>query len=149
MPAIALALSLVCVGGGTAVKPDVATVSGSQSGSYDYGRGEYSGSSNATIVGKRTQGYADQVDLELNGDRGRIRLPRVVLPVVHGGDGGWFELKDVQATDRTIDASAAINFLNHPKIHIDRLTGSISIAGKSGTYVGSCDAVDPNAQRKF
>ena len=149
MPAVALALSLVCMGGGTAIKPNVATVSGSQSGTYDYGRGGYSGSSSATIVGRRTQDYADQVDVELNGSNGRIRLPRVVLPTIHGGDGGWFELKHLRVTDRAIEGSAGVNFISHPKVHIDQLTGSISIAGRAGTYVGSCEAVDRDAQRKF
>jgi len=155
MPAVALALSLACIGGGTAVKPEQTTIDGTESGSFDYrqglahGQGSFQGTSTDTITGARAQGYADQVDVELNGSTGRIRLPRVVLPVLHGGAGGWFELKDLQITDRIIEASAAVNFVNHPKVHIDRVTGSISIAGRQGTFVGTCEAVDPNAQRKF
>lgn len=143
------AILLVCMGGGTAIKPDSATVSGSHSGSYDYGRGQYSGSSYGTVTGTRAQGYTDQVDVELTGDSGKIRLPRVVLPVVRGGDNGWFELRDVEMSDRAIEAKAAINFINRPKVHIDRMTGTISISGKSGTFVGKCQKVEQGAAPQF
>ena len=143
------AILLVCLGGGTAVKPDSATVSGSHSGSYDYGRGQYSGSTYGTVTGTRTQDYADQVDIEFNGSAGKIRLPRVVLPIFRGGENGWFELRDLEMNDRAIQANAAINFLNRPKVHIDRMTGTISITGKSGTFVGKCQKVEPSAQRQF
>lgn len=72
-----------------------------------------------------------------------------MLPPIHGGSDGWFKLKDVKVTDRAITASAAVNFMNNPKVHIDRMTGTISINGKAGSYSGQCQAMDPNAQRKF
>lgn len=143
------AILLVCMGGGTAIKPDSATVSGSHSGSYDYGRGQYSGSSQGTVTGIRAQGYADQVDVELTGSEGKIRLPRVVLPILRGGENGWFELRDLEIDDRVIQAKAAINFINRPKVHIDRMTGTISISGKSGTFMGKCQKVEPAAERQF
>ena len=157
MPALTAALMLACVGGGTAIKPDSATISGSNSGttsgSYDYGRGQYSGSYggsfDGTVTGTRAQDYSDQVDVEINGIEGRIRLPRVVLPLVHGGDDGWFKLKKLEITDRAIDASARVNFINHPKVHIDRVKGTISITGREGNYTGRCEAVEASAQRKF
>ena len=76
-------------------------------------------------------------------------MPRTMLPPIHCGSDGWFKLNNVRVTDRAITASAGINFLNSPKVHIDRLTGTISINGKAGSYTGQCEAVDPNAQRKF
>jgi len=148
MVATAAAILLVCMGGGTAIKPDSATVSGSQSGSYDYGRGQYNGTTSGTITGTRAQGYTDQVDVELNGSAGKIRLPRVVLPLLRGGEDGWFDLRDIEMSDRTIEAKAAINFMNRPKVHIDRMTGTISIAGKSGTFVGKCQKVEAQ-ERQF
>jgi hypothetical protein len=149
MPGTVLALALVCMGGGTAIKQVETTVSGSNSGTYNYGGGNYSGSYSGTVSGTRAQGYADQVDIELQDGSGRIRLPRVVLPVLHGGDGGWFELQKLRVTDREIEASAAVNFINKPKVHIDRLTAIISITGKAGTFTGRCQAVEAQAERKF
>jgi hypothetical protein len=111
----------------------------------------YSGSGygNSTVYVPRQQGFEDQVDLKLfNGDD-RIRLPRTMLPPIHGGDGGWFKLKDVVADARTIKAKAAVNFMNNPNIYVDRMTGTITISGKAGSYSGQCDVVPVDAQAKF
>lgn len=153
MLAVMLALTLACGGGGTAVKPDARTVQGSSnvSGSYDYGRGQFDGTAthSGTVYGTRQQGYADQVDIELTDAGGRIRLPRVTLPIIRGGEDGWFALKDLQITDRAIDAKAGVNFINNPKIHIDRVTGTISINGKNGDYAGQCRKVDVSQRAQF
>lgn len=133
MPAIA-ALALVCMGGGTAIK---------------HTQAEISGDLDLAVQGTRAQDYGDQVDVELSDSGGRIRLPRIVLPIAHGGSGGWFELKNLSVSDRVIEGSAAVNFINKPKVHIDRGTGTISITGKGGTYVGRCERVDTTAERKF
>lgn len=133
-------LNLTCGGGGSANKVAVANA---------YGWNSYGGSSQATVWGSRSQGFADQVDVRLFSGDDRIRMPRTMLPPIHGGSDGWFKLKNVKVTERAITASAGINFLNNPKIHIDRLTGTISINGRAGSYTGQCEAVDPNAQRKF
>jgi len=142
---------LICGGGGTANKPSIATYHGSSSASGLVGGDIVSldGSSSGTITTLRQQDYADQVDVRLFSGDDRIRLPRTILPPIHGGSDGWFELTNVKVTDRVITASAGINFMNHPKVHIDRLTGTISINGKAGSYTGQCVAVDPNAQRRF
>ena len=145
----ALALVLVCVGGGTALKPDNATVSGSQSGSYDYGRGQYNGTFQSSVNGTRAEGYADQVDVEFLDGEGRIRLPRSVLPALRGGENGWFRLRDLSISDRVIEAQASVNFINKPRVHIDRTTGTISINGMNGSFVGRCERVDPGTERQF
>lgn len=153
MLAIMTMLVLVCGGGGTAVKPDVRSVDGSAnfSGQYNYGQGNFSGSSDysGTVYGTRERGYTDQVDVEIGDDSGRIRLPRVTLPIIRGGEGGWFELKNLSITDRAIDGNAAINIINKPKVHIDRVTGTISITGKNGDFNGQCRRVETEAQKQF
>jgi hypothetical protein len=72
-----------------------------------------------------------------------------MLPGIHGGQEGWFKLKDVVADVREIHASAAVNFINNPKVYIDRVTGTISISGKAGDYAGECQVIDANAAPKF
>lgn len=72
-----------------------------------------------------------------------------MLPPMHGGKDGWFRLKNVSADARSIKASAAVNFMNSPKVFIDRVTGSISISGKAGDFTGQCQAMDVNAPAKF
>lgn len=128
-------LNRTCVGGGTANKPRMATI--------------YGGGGSINLVGQRQQGFEEQVDIRLfNGDD-RIRMPRTMLPGLRGGSEGWFKLKGVIADARTIRASAAVNMLNNPKVFIDRVTGTISISGKSGDYSGQCQAFDESAPPKF
>src|SRR5688572_115310 len=129
-------LNLTCFGGGTANKMTMsrahtnANVFGSVGGTH------YSGSGNATtnVYGQRQQGFEDQVDIRLFGGDDRIRMPRTMLPPIRGGEGGWFKLKKVEADARSIRASAAVNLMNNPEVHIDRVTGSISISGKAGDF---------------
>jgi hypothetical protein len=72
-----------------------------------------------------------------------------MLPPLHGGTDGWFKLKNVKTDERTIRAEAAVNFMNHPKVYIDRVTGTISISGKAGDYSGQCEVLEASAPAKF
>jgi len=144
-------LELTCFGAGTANKVKVATISTNTYESGTVGTTSYSGSGygSGTVTSQRQQDFSDQVDIRLfNGDD-RIRLPRTLLPPLHGGDGGWFKLKKVVVDARSIRASAAINFINSPKVFIDRVTGTISISGKAGDYTGQCQVIDAGALPKF
>ena len=144
-------LNLTCMGGGTANKVTVTNVYGSTSGSGSVGTTpySYSGSGNATAYGHRHQGFADQVDIRLFGGDDRIRMPRTMLPPIHGGNDGWFRLKEVVADARSVRAKVAVNFMNSPKLFIDRVTGTISISGKAGDFAGQCEAVSGDAPTKF
>jgi len=134
-------LNLVCMGAGSANKATSAQVFG-WNGNGNFG--------SANIIGNRAVPYEDQVNLWVEGGEGRVRLPRTLLPPLHGGEDGWFELKSVKVTSDAITGSVGINFANHPKLHIDRRTGRISIAGKAGDYAGVCTKFDPESvQRAF
>jgi hypothetical protein len=129
-------LNLACSGGGTANKAASATAWGSNGESVN-------------VLGQRQQDFGDQVDIRLFAGDDRIRMPRTMLPPLHGGDDGWFKLKNVQADERSIRASAAVNFMNNPKVFIDRVTGTISISGKAGDFTGQCQVIDQKAAPKF
>lgn len=144
-------LELTCFGAGTANKATTATAnsSGQFSGMAGSTAISGSGSGSTTVVVPRQQGFSDQVDIRLfNGDD-RIRMPRTMLPLIRGGSGGWFKLKKVVADARTVRASAAVNFMNNPKVFIDRVTGTISISGKAGDYSGQCQIIDATAPARF
>ena len=128
-------LNLTCGGGGTANKASSSTA--------------WIGGQSINIVSQRHQGFEDQVDIRLFSGDDRIRLPRTMLPPMHGGDGGWFRMKNVQADARSIRASVMVNFINKPKVYIDRVTGLISISGKAGDFTGHCQAVAADAPAKF
>lgn len=144
-------LNLTCGGGGTANKATATTAysSGYASGMVGTTPVSGSGSSTTTIYGMRKQGFEDQVDIRLFGGDDRIRLPPTMLPPLHGGTDGWFKLKNVKTDERTIRAEAAVNFMNHPKVYIDRVTGTISISGKAGDYSGQCEVLEASAPAKF
>jgi hypothetical protein len=144
-------LNLTCLGAGEANKTTAHTAfsTGSASGFVGTTLVSGSGSSTTTVYGTRQQGFSDQVDVRLFAGDDRIRMPRTMLPAFHGGDDGWFRLKNVTADARAIHAEVAVNFLNHPKVYIDRVTGTISISGKAGDYSGECQVIDPAAPAKF
>lgn len=130
-------LDLMCFGGGSANKASVATA---------WGFGNFGGlatSSTATVVGQRSQGFADQVSLFVEGDQGRVRMPRTMLPAIRGGENGWFKLKDLEIRPNEITASVAVSAFNNPKLRLDRYTGAISISGKSGDFAGECQRFNP------
>lgn len=149
-------LNLLCFGGGSANKSTYTTVdgtssmSGTVSSNGNFASFDGSGTSSATIMGQRSQGFEDQVSLRIQAQEGRVRMPRTMLPVIRGGEDGWFKLKDIQIKPNEITASVAVNVLNNPKLRLDRYTGSISISGKAGDYSGRCRRFDPEQmQRQF
>lgn len=144
-------LYLTCMGGGTANKVAAVNAHTNTYGSGMVGTTPYSGNGygNTTVYGTRQQGFEDQVDIQLFGGDDRIRMPRTMLPPLHGGDGGWFKLKNVVADARSIRASASVNFVNNPKVYIDRVTGTVSISGRAGDFSGQCQAVSSDAPAKF
>ena len=128
-------LTLTCAGAGTADK---------QRGTFIGGRHGW-----ATLISHHDRQFEDQVDVRLFSGDDRIRLPRTMLPGIHGGAAGWFKLKDVVVDARAIRASAAVSAFHNPKVYIDRTTGTISISGKDGDYSGECQVIAANAAPKF
>lgn len=144
-------LNLTCFGGGTANKYSYATSGGTTQVDGVVGGRIVSGTAqtSTSVMIPRQEGFSDQVDIRLFNGNDRIRLPTSIVAKFHGGDAGWFELKDVVADSRSIRAKALVNFLNHPRVYIDRVTGTISISGKSGDYSGECQVIDGSAAPKF
>lgn len=144
-------LNLTCFGSGTANKYSSTNVStyGSFSGAVGTTPVTGSGNSYGTVTTKQQQRFGDQVDVRLFAGDDRIRLPRTMLPAIHGGDDGWFKLKSVKVDQQSIRGKAAVNFMNNPNVFIDRMTGTISISGKAGDYSGQCEAVAADATPKF
>ena len=134
-------LSLLCGGAGMANK---------HSTTQAYGWNNSGDSADAIITSERSVGFEDQLQLWIEGGAGKARMPRTMLPPIHGGNGGWFDVKDIRVSDTEITGTVAVNALNHPKLVLDRLAGTVSLAGKAGQFNGRCQKFDPvNAQRAF
>lgn len=134
-------LNLVCDGAGAANK---------QTNTFAQGWDSDGNSASATITGQRSVGFEDQLQLWIEGGEGKARLPRAMLPVIRGGEDGWFEIKGIKVSDNEITGTVGVNVINHPKMVLDRLTGTVSLAGKAGQFNGRCRKFDPaTVQRAF
>lgn len=128
-PAAAEDFNLNCNGGGTSSDSDVTT---------GYVTDSYGRTTTGQVLSSRNYNYAEGISIEISGSSGRVRMPRNLLPVIKGGNNGWFELDNIIISDREITASAKVNFINKPKISIDRMSGTVSINSKKGTFFGQC-----------
>lgn len=134
-------LNIVCDGAGAANR-STSTVANGWDSSGNNGT--------AIISGQRSVGFEDQLQLWIEGSEGKARLPRAMLPVVRGGENGWFEIKDIKISENEITGTVGVNVINHPKLVLDRLTGTVSLAGKAGQFNGRCRKFDPTTvERAF
>lgn len=88
--------------------------------------------------------------VEIIGSNARIKLPSPMLPLLSGGNDGWFIISDLWINDNEITGTIRINALNKPKLRIDRRSGQISISGGFSDFSGQCDVVrNDGPSRKF
>lgn len=143
-------LQLTCMGGGAANKTASMTVQTEKKKSENASLFDSkTDTTKKTVTQNYQQEFGDQLDIRLFSGDDRIRMPRAMVPDLHGGQGGWFKLKNVVADARSIRADIGLAFLSTPKLFIDRVTGAISISGKAGDYTGQCQVIDPNAPARF
>lgn len=134
-------LNLVCDGGGAANKP---------TSTYAQGWDNQGNSAGVIVNGQRSVGFEDQLQLWIEGDEGKARLPRAMLPLFRGGENGWFEIKSIKVSENEITGTVGVNVINHPKLVLDRLTGTVSLSGKAGQFNGRCRKFDPaTVERAF
>jgi hypothetical protein len=134
-------IHLICIGDGAANKAAVTNA---------YAANSSGGSAWATVTDSRSESFNDQVNVDIDGASGRIRMPRIMLPPIHGGKNGWMEIEKLSVGDQEITGSIGVNFMNSPKVRIDRITGILSLSGKAGHFEGHCQPYNPDKiQRAF
>jgi hypothetical protein len=140
-PAQAQALFLTCLGTGSAAKQSSTDVQASG----DDGRTSW-----GSITSTRDVAFTDEVKIEILRYQGRIRMPRAMLPDIRGGKDGWFVIEKLKMGRDEITGKAALGFFNAPNLRIDRVTGMLSISGKTGNFSARCKSYDPAVvQRAF
>lgn len=132
-------LHLICDGGG---------VANETTSTYAQGWDSDGNSAGAVVNGHRSVGFEDQLQLWIEGDEGKARLPRAMLPTIRGGENGWFEIKNIRVSENEITGTVGVNIINHPKMVLDRLTGTVSLNGKAGQFNGRCRKFDPATVRR-
>lgn len=140
-PAYAVDLSLACDGRASVSGAETASAQTTDSNGY---------TSTSTVNVPTTYSAAERLRVEFKGDTGRILIPRMILPALRtGGMGdGWWELREVEIGESTISSRFVLNFLNKPKVKIDRTTGDIDISGMGIAFRGVCEKIDPT-EKKF
>jgi hypothetical protein len=93
------------------------------------------------------QQYDTSVTIEIDGDRGRIRPAKSMIPPIHSdSDGGWYDIANLSVSRDIIRGEFKLNGANRPKLTIDRRAGHISLDGLT-RFSGTCDPLD--GDRKF
>ena len=138
----AAAINLVCTGGGTHTESRTARA---------YSSENYMDPNAVSLSHKVDIGFEDEVLVQIEGDTGKIRIPKAIRPAINsGGDEGWWRVKDLRITHDEIRGKVTLNPIRNPKIRISRLTGRISISGASGNFSGYCQPYDPaTVERRF
>lgn len=127
-------LTLVCWGEGRKPSTDI-----SSGYAWDSNRRKFVPQ---TYLQSTTRQFDSEVQVELQGDWGRIHLTGPLIPPIHsGGRDGWWDLEDVRFGPDVITARYRMNGLNKPRVTIDRRSGRISINGIE-QFRGECDQGD-------
>lgn len=132
-------LQLVCYG--QAEKIVAETRSGYQ---WNPGTHKYEPKSEVTTG---TRDFDSAVNVSIHDDRGRIRIPKQLIPPLHsGGQDGWWDIDDLIVGHNEIRGRFRLNGLNKPSLSIDRRTGTITVDGMI-KFNGRCD--QDSGHRRF
>jgi hypothetical protein len=84
--------------------------------------------------------------VEVAPEAARMRIPDPMIPLLSGGGNeGWYPIDSLLVADREITGVVHINALNQPKLHIDRMTGKLSLQGGMSDFSAECrSAADAN-----
>jgi hypothetical protein len=105
-----------------------------------------SGTANTTVRKPFTgSGY-----VEISHGTARIKLPKAMVPLLSSDSDGWFAVEGFFMNAGEITGNVRINFLNKPKLRIDRGSGQITLESGFGDFAGQCDKVETDpAKRRF
>jgi hypothetical protein len=135
--ASAQSLTLSCDGQGTVLATQSTTVN-----QYDFKHKENNVGIAQTQVRRPFSGGGT---VEISSGTGRMRIPEPMVPALMSGDtGGWYPIESLFINDREITGVVHINFMNQPKLRIDRITGKLSMSGGVGDFSANCNAADMN-----
>ncbi|WP_454758661.1 hypothetical protein [Caulobacter segnis] len=91
--------------------------------------------------------YDTSVTVEIDGDRGRIRPAKSMLPPIRSGsDDGWYDIANLVVSRDMIRGEFRLNGMNKPRLSIDRRAGHINLDGLT-KFSGTCTPLD--GDRKF
>ncbi|WP_341675898.1 hypothetical protein [Niveibacterium sp. SC-1] len=133
---------LNCAGSGT-----VSDTQFSNSQEYDH----KSHSIDKTTAGSTTvrKPVSGSVSVEMGEGFVRLKFPGALVPPLSDGKDAWYSLNDASVSEREISGSVKFNFMNKPKVRIDRVGGQLTLSSGFADFAAVCAVVDPNAAPKF
>ncbi len=144
--ATAQSLTLSCDGNGTVAATQTTTVN-----QVELNRKDHQPHNQMGVVQTQTRRpFSGSGTVEISSGTGRMRIPEPMVPALMSGDsGGWYPIESLFMNDREITGVVHINFLNQPKMRIDRMTGKLTLSGGAGEFAGNCSAVEAGSKPKF
>ena len=112
---------------------------------YNWKTKTYESGTSHTMVRKPFTGSGY---VEISNGTARIKLPKAMVPLLSGDTDGWFPIEGFFMNANEITGTVRINFLNKPKLRIDRGSGQISLESGFGDFTGQCDKVEANPAKK-
>ena len=99
-----------------------------------------------TFTGKRNMNAVLTFYINEEETEGWVKVPRSMRPAFSRKD--KFSLTKLSVGESEINAKFKINFMNQPKIVINRNTGFIEYNGMGASFSGACEKIDV-AKKKF
>ncbi len=89
------------------------------------------------VAGKHD--FDTTVNISIHDDRGRIRIPKQLIPPMNsGGSDGWWDIDELLVGHNEIRGRFRLNALNRPTLNIDRRSGAITVEGMIA-FNGRCE----------
>ncbi|MBM3114533.1 hypothetical protein [Jeongeupia naejangsanensis] len=133
---------LLCQGSGTVTENQSSV--GTELGGKD---NDHSKMTVTNTSGHRT--FSGAATVEINGNAVRFQIPQEMLPGLNNAHEGWLTMDQPFVGEKEITGVLALNFLNKPKVRIDRTTGLLTLNGGYSSFSGACTKVDADAKPKF
>lgn len=134
-------LELVCRG--NAVSLETTQTYGSAT---DSDGDSVSGSSTSYRRARSTEQFRIRLD---GAGGGKVKMPPALVPPISRGKDGWWDFTKLDVTDDQIRGEFSMNWVNKPKVRIDRRTGDIDVKGYGFNFSGSCEKAENAEERKF
>ena len=134
---------LTCKGSG---ERTVTNKGGALTGTVGGIGGHRIGESGSASVGSMTSkaGFSEQLDISVVQTKAKARVPRRFLPFLNNNRDGWVRITNLKIGKDEITGNMDIGLLDHPKLRIDRLAGSVAMDGKVGSFYGQCQMLNPD-----
>lgn len=134
--------ALLCQGSGSVLESKVSN--GIQ---YDEKAHSYTKTTSTSTTDHRS--FSGSANIEISGNSVRIKLPHELVPPLNKAQDGWFTLENTFVGDKEISGVLHLNAFNKPKVHIDRVTGQLSLSSGFQDFNGSCNRIDYSLGPKF